>query len=82
MAFCINCGSQIPDGAKFCPSCGTPVASIPTPAPAPVPEPIPAPKEVDIDSIKYAANRCDPDIKFTDAGGQDVILENAKSELK
>ena len=29
-------------------------------------EPVPAPKEIDIDSIKYAANRCDPDIKFTD----------------
>lgn len=46
MAFCINCGSQIPDGAKFCPSCGSPAASIPTPAPAPVPEPIPAPTPV------------------------------------
>lgn len=32
----------------------------------PIAEPIPAPKEVDLDSIKYAANRCDPDIKFTD----------------
>ena len=32
----------------------------------PVAEPIPAPKEVDIESIKYAANRCDPDIRFTD----------------
>ncbi len=32
----------------------------------PVAEPIPAPKEVDLESIKYAANRTDPDIKFTD----------------
>ncbi|MBO7697990.1 MAG: hypothetical protein J6S38_03015, partial [Erysipelotrichaceae bacterium] len=32
----------------------------------PVSEPIPAPKEVDLESIRYAANRCDPDIKFTD----------------
>lgn len=32
----------------------------------PIAEPIPAPKEVDLDSIRYAANRCDPDIKFTD----------------
>jgi flavin reductase (DIM6/NTAB) family NADH-FMN oxidoreductase RutF len=32
----------------------------------PVSEPIPAPKEVDLDSIRYAANRCDPEIKFTD----------------
>lgn len=25
MAFCKNCGNQIPDGAAFCNSCGTPV---------------------------------------------------------
>ena len=29
-------------------------------------EPIPAPKEVDLASIKYAANRCDDTVKFTD----------------
>lgn len=32
----------------------------------PIAEPIPAPKEVDLGSIRYAADRCDPDIKFTD----------------
>ena len=42
MAFCINCGSELPDGAKFCMSCGTPNA---VPAPAPSPEPAPAPGE-------------------------------------
>lgn len=25
MAFCINCGHQLPDGAKFCAECGSPV---------------------------------------------------------
>ncbi len=25
--FCSNCGSQIPDGARVCPGCGTPVAA-------------------------------------------------------
>lgn len=29
-------------------------------------EPVPAPKEVDMTSIKYAADRADPNIKFTD----------------
>lgn len=29
-------------------------------------EPIPASKEVDIESIRYAANRCDDTVKFTD----------------
>lgn len=33
----------------------------------PVAEPIPAPKEVDIASIRFAADRCDDKIKFTDA---------------
>lgn len=32
----------------------------------PVSEPIPAPKEVDLESIRYEANRCDPEIKFSD----------------
>lgn len=33
----------------------------------PVSEPIPKDKGIDISSVKYAANRIDPDIKFTDA---------------
>ena len=32
----------------------------------PVAEPIPAPEEIDLASIRYAAERCDPNIKFTD----------------
>ncbi|MDO4478408.1 MAG: hypothetical protein Q4B73_05165 [Lachnospiraceae bacterium] len=32
----------------------------------PVAEPIPAPKEVDLASIRYAADRCDDTIRFTD----------------
>ena len=32
----------------------------------PIAEPIPAPKEVDLESIRYAADRCDDTIKFTD----------------
>lgn len=32
----------------------------------PVAEPIPAPKDIDIASIRYAADRIDPNIKFTD----------------
>ncbi len=58
MAFCINCGSELPDGAKFCMSCGTPNSAAtasapepapvqePTPAPEPAPEPAPAPVEL------------------------------------
>lgn len=32
----------------------------------PIAEEIPAPKEIDLESIRYAANRADPDIKFSD----------------
>lgn len=32
----------------------------------PVAEPIPASKEISLDTVKYAASRMDPDIKFTD----------------
>ena len=48
MAFCINCGSELPDGAKFCMSCGTPnsAATASAPVPAPVQEPAPAPEKV------------------------------------
>ena len=35
--FCTNCGAQVPDGSKFCTSCGSPIAAAPAPAPAPVP---------------------------------------------
>lgn len=42
--FCTNCGAQVPDGSKFCTSCGSPIAAAPAPAPAPVPPaPVPVP---------------------------------------
>lgn len=39
----------------------------------PVSEPIPAPKETDIAAIRYAANRCDDTVKFTDAALQNFV---------
>lgn len=49
MPFCGNCGSKLPDGAKFCGVCGTPVATPanhePAPTPAPTPEPAPVSKQ-------------------------------------
>ena len=27
MAFCVKCGAKLPDGARFCSSCGTPVSA-------------------------------------------------------
>ena len=36
MAFCVNCGNQLPDGSKFCGNCGSPQGAVPTRAAAPV----------------------------------------------
>ena len=35
MAFCTHCGAKLPDGAKFCTTCGTPIAA-PTANPTPL----------------------------------------------
>ena len=37
MPFCINCGQENPDVAKFCLACGTPIATAPTAAAPPPP---------------------------------------------
>lgn len=44
--FCYRCGAQLPDGAKFCTSCGASQASPEAPAPSPA-APAPAPAQQD-----------------------------------
>ena len=46
MKYCTNCGSPIPDEAKFCAYCGAKqlVVERPKPAQEPVPEPAPSPQ--------------------------------------
>lgn len=39
----------------------------------PIAEPIPAPKEVDLASIRFAADRIDPEVKFTDAALKNFV---------
>lgn len=39
----------------------------------PIAQPIPAPKEVDLSSIRYAADRCHADIKFSDEALQNFV---------
>lgn len=51
--YCMKCGAEIPQEAKFCPSCGAPVADLNEPAqqapvsprPAPVQQPTPIPPQ-------------------------------------
>lgn len=48
--FCDNCGKQIPDTAKFCRFCGTPIVYDDMPSPDPTPAP--APKEETVEVVK------------------------------
>lgn len=43
--FCHKCGSALKPGAKFCGTCGNPIAQQPAPTPAPAPAPVPAKKQ-------------------------------------
>ena len=42
MKFCPNCGAELKPEAKFCTTCGTPVAVVSPPSFEPVPEPQPS----------------------------------------
>jgi uncharacterized Zn finger protein (UPF0148 family) len=39
MAFCVKCGVELAEGAKFCTSCGTPAGGAPAESGAPAPKP-------------------------------------------
>ena len=43
--FCTKCGSQVPEGNKFCTNCGAPMGSAPAATPAPAPDVVPAPSD-------------------------------------
>jgi zinc-ribbon domain len=53
-AKCSNCGTELPENSKFCPECGTPVASGDTVVEeAPAPEEIPAPVEPQVAERRF-----------------------------
>ena len=57
MAFCINCGTKMVDGAKFCASCGTAAVVVEgagTPASAPVPAAAAPPDDDELDDDLFA----------------------------
>lgn len=37
MPFCTKCGKEVPPGATYCPSCGTPITVVAPPPPPPAP---------------------------------------------
>ena len=40
MAFCVTCGSQLPDAGRFCTNCGSAISGVPGGATAPAPQPL------------------------------------------
>jgi len=74
MAYCINCGSQMVDDARFCPNCGQPAGS---PAPAPsTPRAVAPPLEFSIqgDNLQVARIQLKP--------GQEIYAEAGKMVYK
>lgn len=84
--FCMNCGQQLPDGARFCLQCGTPQGEV-KPVAAPNPEP---PKSVNEPTLVPAMCpncgahlRVDPSYKLARCGacGTECLVQNAIQTL-
>lgn len=78
--FCPNCGTQLPDDARFCGSCGTNLASMGAgapsaapaadPAPAATPDPAPAPEANNLNSFTDFVSNDASQASGQAAGGQ------------
>ena len=75
MPFCTNCGNQVGDQSKFCPSCGTPMGGA-VPAPAQTFSAAPTPLDYTIhgDNLQVARIRLQP--------GQELYAEAGKMVYK
>jgi len=65
---CAQCGTENPDGAKFCDSCGQPLAAVPPPSPLPVP----ATPAVPTARCPHCGAELAPEAKFCAGCGQSV----------
>lgn len=83
--FCINCGKQIPDGAKFCSSCGAnqnPDA-VATPSKEPEAAPVKAPEATPAETPKVApAAQIDLGEMFSSNFGASIPTPPAKKKKK
>jgi uncharacterized protein (TIGR00266 family) len=72
MAFCTNCGAQVPDAAKFCVNCGTPAAG--TGIAGPVTAAVPLKYDVEGHNLQIARVHLQP--------GQEIYAEAGKMIYK
>ncbi|HKY59569.1 MAG TPA: adenylate/guanylate cyclase domain-containing protein, partial [Gemmatimonadota bacterium] len=83
MSFCTECGSRLPDAAKFCPECGTKAAVAAPPPPEPEPEPtvsvppLPAELREKFDSVRseLQGERREVVVLFADLKGYTSMSE-------
>jgi uncharacterized protein (TIGR00266 family) len=73
MAFCTNCGGQVPDAARFCVNCGTPVAGLDTVSPITAAAP-PLKYDVEGHNLQIARVHLQP--------GQEIYAEAGKMIYK
>ena len=76
MPFCTSCGSQVPDNARFCVSCGKPIGATTTGAPQPAAPALAAPLDFEIhgDNLQVARIHLKP--------GQELYAEAGKMVYK
>ncbi len=72
MAFCTGCGNQLPDQARFCANCGTPLGAAPSAPPAVVATPLEY--TIQGDNLQVARVRLKP--------GQEIYAEAGKMLYK
>ena len=73
--FCFNCGASLPEGAKFCPGCGTAVQPVSAPPAAPEPAPAEAAQE-----SQPAGERRQVTILFIDLSGYTKLSNELDAE--
>lgn len=66
MAFCSNCGTQVEDGVRFCPSCGNTMGTSGAQAPSEAAQPAADPRDFS-DKIAALNNTADTTAEFTKA---------------
>ncbi|HJR52115.1 MAG TPA: adenylate/guanylate cyclase domain-containing protein [Gemmatimonadota bacterium] len=88
MSFCTECGSRLPEAAKFCPECGTKSAAAVAPPPPPPPEPtvtvppLPAELREKFDSVRseLQGERREVVVLFADLKGYTSMSEGLDPE--
>ncbi len=82
MAFCMNCGNQLPDGSRFCGNCGTAQGAAPAAAPVQQAQPVLAPNQMEKNGVVFTrADVIDYQIYGDDMQLVEIELDPGESVL-